>query len=60
MVLLSEDNAPPLSWRLGRVRRLFPGPDGISRVAEVNTVRGSVRRPLTRICLLPTAQELQG
>lgn len=59
MVLLQEDFTPPLSWRLGRVIRLFPGPDGVSRVADVNTIRGCVRRPLVRVCPLPTAEELK-
>ncbi|XP_028178737.1 uncharacterized protein LOC114366158 isoform X2 [Ostrinia furnacalis] len=54
MVLIHEEHVPPLNWRLGRVARLFPGTDGISRVADVNTVRGCVRRPLTRLCPLPT------
>ncbi|CAH2109116.1 unnamed protein product [Euphydryas editha] len=34
LVLLQEDHVPPLNWRLGRVKGLFPGPDNISRVAE--------------------------
>ncbi|XP_075990342.1 uncharacterized protein LOC142985995 [Anticarsia gemmatalis] len=59
MVLLAEDNTSPLQWRLGRVLRLFPGPDGIARVADVNTIRGCVRRPFVRLCPLPTAEELQ-
>ncbi|XP_049886809.1 uncharacterized protein LOC126381358 [Pectinophora gossypiella] len=59
LVLLHKDNVPPLNWRLGRVSRLFPGPDGISRVADINTMRGSVRRPLFRLCPLPTAGEIQ-
>ncbi|XP_041987938.1 uncharacterized protein LOC121739506 [Aricia agestis] len=58
MVLLAEDNLPPLCWRLGRVVRLFPGPDAISRVAEVTTARGCVRRALTRLCPLPKAEDL--
>lgn len=60
MVLLSEDNIPPLNWRLGRVVQLFPGPDGISRVADVRTTRGIVRRALTRLCPLPSTEELKG
>ncbi|KAL0829582.1 hypothetical protein ABMA28_003093 [Loxostege sticticalis] len=59
LVLLAEDNAPPLNWRMGRVVRLFPGPDGVSRVADVKTVRGCVRRALTRLCPLPTAEDLK-
>lgn len=58
LVLLHEDNVPPLSWRLGRVARLFPGPDGVSRVADVVTVRGCVRRPLTRLCPLLSEETL--
>ncbi|XP_030023064.2 uncharacterized protein LOC115442195 [Manduca sexta] len=52
LVLLHEDNVPPLCWRMGRVSRLFPGPDGISRVVDILTTRGSFRRPVTRICPL--------
>lgn len=57
LVLLHEDNAPPLSWRLGRVARLFPGSDGVFRVADVATVRGCVRRPLTRLFPLLSEEE---
>lgn len=57
LVLLQEDYVSPLCWRLGRIERLFPGPDGIARVADVNTTRGCVRRPLVRFCPLPSAQD---
>ncbi|XP_045448476.1 uncharacterized protein LOC123656907 [Melitaea cinxia] len=60
LVLIHEDHVPPLCWRLGRVTRLFPGPDGVSRVADLSTTRGCVRRPLVRLCPLPTAEDLQG
>lgn len=60
VVLIQEDNLPPLCWRLGRVSRLFPGPDGISRVADVNTMRGSIRRPLVRLCPLLTEEQVRG
>lgn len=52
LVLIQEDNAPPLQWHLGRVTRLHPGVDGVARVADVNTERGQVRRTLTRLCPL--------
>lgn len=58
LVLLQEDHVPPLCWRLGRVARLFPGPDGISRVADISTTRGNVRRPLVRLCPLPTTEDV--
>lgn len=53
LVVIKEDGAPPMSWRLGRVNKLFPGSDGVPRVAEVSTTRGLVRRAITRLCLLP-------
>ncbi|KAJ8915581.1 hypothetical protein NQ315_012466 [Exocentrus adspersus] len=35
LVLIYEDNTTPLNWRLGRITMLYPGKDGISRVADV-------------------------
>ncbi|XP_047527076.1 uncharacterized protein LOC125064193 [Vanessa atalanta] len=57
LVLLQEDNNPPLHWRLGRVIHLHPGIDGVSRVADIMTERGSVRRPFTRLCPLPNQDD---
>ncbi|CAK1595287.1 unnamed protein product [Parnassius mnemosyne] len=55
-----NDNASPLSWKLGRVLRLITGSDGTARVADITTNKGCVRRSLVRLCNLPTAEELQG
>lgn len=52
LVLLHEDHVPALSWRLGRVSRLYTGHDGINRVADVTTTKGCVRRALVRLCPL--------
>lgn len=57
LVILKEDNTPPLYWRLGRIEGLFPGSDGVTRVADIYTARGTVRRALNRICLLPKPNE---
>ncbi|XP_013167705.1 PREDICTED: uncharacterized protein LOC106117781 [Papilio xuthus] len=57
LVLVKEDNAPPLCWRLGRVNRLYPGPDDVPRVADVVTSQGTVRRALNRLCFLPSSEE---
>lgn len=53
LVLIKDDQAPPLKWRLGRIIQLHPGPDGISRVATVKTTNGTVQRPLVKLCPLP-------
>ncbi|XP_045450168.1 uncharacterized protein LOC123658922 [Melitaea cinxia] len=57
MVVLKEDQLPPLRWRLGRITRLYPGPDGINRVADIFTAKGTMRRAFNKICLLPTSPD---
>lgn len=53
LVLIKDNTASPLDWRLGRVTQLFPGPDNICRVAKVHTSRGDILRPFVKLCLLP-------
>lgn len=53
MVVLREDNLPPLKWSLGRIEVMHPGTDGIIRVVTIKTPKGSVRRAVTKICVLP-------
>nr|XP_033320861.1 uncharacterized protein LOC117217400 [Megalopta genalis] len=55
MVLVKEDNLPPMNWALGRILELHPGKDGITRVVVLRTVNGIYKRPVTKICLLPNA-----
>ncbi|XP_061710888.1 uncharacterized protein LOC133520471 [Cydia pomonella] len=44
MVLVKDDRLPPNRWLLGRVTRLYPGSDGVTRVADVHTTSGTLRR----------------
>jgi len=53
LVLIEDKNAPPLRWKLGRVSKLFPGQDGVLRVAEVQTTKGTLRRAIRQLCPLP-------
>lgn len=53
LVLLKEDNLPPLKWKLGRIMTIHPGPDGVVRVADIKTTNGIIRRSFARICHLP-------
>lgn len=54
LVLIVDNNLPPLRWKLGRIIKLYPGNDGISRVATVRTQAGTFQRPLVKLCPLPT------
>lgn len=53
MVILKEDNIPPLSRPLGRITDVYPGPDGVIRTVTVRTCKGLYKHPITRLCVLP-------
>jgi len=53
MVVLRDQNTPPMNWRLGRIIDVHHGKDGLIRVVDVKTSTGTYQRPLTKICILP-------
>ncbi|XP_018400322.1 PREDICTED: uncharacterized protein LOC108777840 [Cyphomyrmex costatus] len=53
MVLLRDENTPPMHWRLGRIVAVHPGKDGLIRILDVRTSNGVVQRSLPKICILP-------
>lgn len=59
LVVFKEENVAPLYWRLGRVHQLYPGKDGITRVADFLTARGTIRRAVNRVCPLLTSEDLE-
>ncbi|XP_052739557.1 uncharacterized protein LOC128198380 [Bicyclus anynana] len=59
MVVIKDDNLPPLKWNLGRIDGVVPGKDGNSRVADIRTATGIVRRSFAKICPLFKEEELR-
>ena len=57
MVLLKDECLSPLKWPLGRVIAVFPGSDTIVRVVQVKTAKGTFKRAVAKICLLPLSDE---
>lgn len=53
LVVIKEDGAAPLNWRLGRVVAVHPGPDNLVRVVSVQTVSGILKRAVQKVCPLP-------
>lgn len=53
LVLLKDENLPPLQWSMGRVVEILPGKDGINRVAVVQTKHSQLRRVARMLCPLP-------
>lgn len=56
MVLLKEENLPPLMWKLGRVVEVHPGRDKLTRVVSVRTPQGVLKRAVQKLCRLPLDQ----
>ena len=55
LVVLEEQNSPPLMWPLGQVSAVFLGSDGVVRRVLVKTSAGSFERPAIKLYRLPIA-----
>ena len=54
LVLIAENNEPPLMWKTGRVVKLFEGNDGISRVSRVKDNYREMRQTSSEVTKAPT------
>ncbi|KAH8284338.1 hypothetical protein KR018_003568, partial [Drosophila ironensis] len=52
VVILKDENLPPLCWRMGRVESVIPGSDGVARVALIRTANGVTKRAISMIAVL--------
>lgn len=55
LVLVVENTSPRNQWLMGRVAQTFPGKDGLTRIAQIQTVTGRLLRPISKLCLLMSA-----
>ena len=53
LVIIKEENLAPLQWKLGRIIQLYPGIDGKVRIVKLKTVNGEIKRPITKLVVLP-------
>lgn len=59
LVLIKENDTPPLLWPLARVLEIFPGLDNKVRVVKLKTKNGVFTRNITRLCPLPYSENLE-
>jgi hypothetical protein len=52
LVLLQEDNLPPMSWRPAVISEIFPGSDGHIRVVTMKTSSGQFKQPIHKLLAL--------
>ncbi|XP_011860279.1 PREDICTED: uncharacterized protein LOC105557609 [Vollenhovia emeryi] len=57
LVLLKTELQPPTKWALARITALYPGPDGLVRVASVRTSATVLKRPITKLVPLPVPRD---
>lgn len=57
LVLIREENVPPMHWPTGRVEEIHPGIDGIVRAATIRMKGGLFKRAATRLCILPLEEQ---
>lgn len=63
IVIIKDDNMPPLKWRYGKIIATHPGPDNLVRVVTLKTATGECKRSITKIAPLPIdlePEEVQG
>ncbi|GFW16351.1 integrase catalytic domain-containing protein [Trichonephila clavipes] len=60
LVLISDDNRPPLSWTMARILKHITGTDGRHRVAILQTGSGINRRSINKIVVLPICAREDG
>ncbi|XP_029162186.1 uncharacterized protein LOC114933775 [Nylanderia fulva] len=54
LVLVKQQNLPPLQWAIGRVLEIHPGSDNVVRTATIKTTKGTYVRPLSKLAILPS------
>lgn len=55
MVIIKDDNIPPMKWKLGRIEEILPGKDTLVRSVIVRTAVGVYKRPIVKLGLLVAA-----
>lgn len=53
LVIIKNDQLPSMKWKLGRITEIHPGKDGVVRVVTVKTPTGLLKRPSSKIAVLP-------
>ncbi|XP_011858553.1 PREDICTED: uncharacterized protein LOC105556088 [Vollenhovia emeryi] len=53
LCLVRSETTSPAKWPLARITAIHPGDDGRVRVVTVTTATATLKRPLTKIILLP-------
>ncbi|KAK0138500.1 hypothetical protein N1851_024978 [Merluccius polli] len=60
IVMIVDPQLPRASWPVGKIKKVFPGADGLIRTAEVEVRDRTYIRPVSRLIRLPAVPEEDG
>ena len=52
-----DTTSPRGKWSLGRVVNLYPDKNGVVRIVDVKTKSGTLKRTITKLCVIVKADE---
>jgi hypothetical protein len=52
LAIIIDENNPRNTWPMGKITSTYPGQDGVIRIVDVQTNKGTFRRPLTKVAVL--------
>lgn len=55
LVIIKDEKFPVNQWPTGRV--VEPGKDDLLRVVSIRTSHGMLKRPISKLCVIPTPHE---
>lgn len=58
LVIIKDDRLPPNQWILGKIIELHPGNDDLVRVVSIKTKNGTYKRCVSKICKLPSNEQI--
>ena len=53
LVLLTDDDCRAMQWKIGRIKEVYTGIDGLVRVVKVKTQQCDSIRPIVKLRKLP-------
>ena len=48
-----SESTPPTQWLLARIIEIFPEDDGLVQTGKLKTASSQLKRPITKLILLP-------
>jgi hypothetical protein len=58
-LVLEADSNRRSKWSMGLITEVLPGNDGLVRKVVMKTKTGSYKRPIHKLCLIATKEELE-